>query len=349
MVGSGHGRTIQARSPKYWASIKDVAHLAGVSAQTVSRVSNGADSVRPATRERVIAAMNQLGYSPNRAARALRNGSFGTIGVITQQLRRTGESLTTSAIVQAAEEQGYSVTLIQVTNPETDDLKAAAYRISHQSIDGVIVVRSGHATYGSLTLPVGMPITVTDSRMVGFYPSVISDQIQGTRDAVQHLLTLGHRNVHHIAGAADSQPYVVRAATWQRALEEAGISAPEAWHGDWTARSGYQIGQRIAQDPTITAIYCANDEMAFGLMRALYENGRHVPDDVSVVGFDGIDLAEYSSPPLTTVRQDFDQIGKELLGLLLDQIRGEASSSRQRIIVPTELIIRGTTAAPRIR
>lgn len=236
-----------------------------------------------------------------------------------------------------------------MTNPETDDLKAAAYRISHQSIDGVIVVRSGHATYGSLTLPVGMPITVTDSRMVGFYPSVISDQIQGTRDAVQHLLALGHRNVHHIAGAADSQPSVVRAATWQRALEEAGISAPEAWHGDWTARSGYQIGQRIAQDPTITAIYCANDEMAFGLMRALYENGRHVPDDVSVVGFDGIDLAEYSSPPLTTVRQDFDQIGKELLGLLLDQIRGEASSSRQRIIVPTELIIRGTTAAPRIR
>ena len=314
---SGQGR--QKTGP----SIKDVAHLAGVSAQTVSRVSNGADSVRPATRDRVVAAMDQLGYSPNRAARALRNGSFGTIGVITQQLRRTGESLTTSAIVQAAEERGYSVTLIQVRNPETDDLKQASHRISHQSIDGLIVVRSGHASYESLTLPVGMPVAVSDSRMIGFYPSVIADQVQGSRDAVAHLLSLGHRNVHHIAGALDSQPSVVRTATWQRSLEEAGLPAPTPWHGDWTARSGYQIGQRIAQDPEITAVYCANDEMAFGLMRALYENDKRVPEDVSIIGFDGIDLSEYSSPPLTTVRQDFDQIGKELVDLLLDQIHAK--------------------------
>ncbi|MCI1674751.1 MAG: LacI family transcriptional regulator [Ancrocorticia sp.] len=337
-------RSRQGRQ-KTGPSIKDVAHLAGVSAQTVSRVSNGAHSVRPETRERVIAAMNQLGYSPNRAARALRNGTFGTIGVITQQLRRTGESLTTSAIVQAAEDNGYSVTLIQVTNPETDDLRHATFRISHQSIDGLIVVRAGHATYESLALPAGMPVAVSDSRMIGFFPSVTADQVQGTRDAVQHLLALGHRTVHHIAGAADSQPSVVRAATWRRTLEEAGISAPEPWHGNWTAHSGYQIGQRIALDPAITAVYCANDEMAFGLMRALYENGRHVPADVSVVGFDGIDLSEYASPPLTTVRQDFDQIGRELLQLLLEQIKG-THATRERVVVPTELIVRGSTAAP---
>lgn len=338
----------QARQGRQTAgpSIKDVAHLAGVSAQTVSRVSNGADSVRPATRERVIAAMNQLGYSPNHAARALRNGSFGTIGVITQQLRRTGESLTTSAIVQAAEEQGYSVTLIQVRNPESDDLRHAAFRISHQSIDGLIVVRAGHATYESLALPTGLPVAVSDSRMVGFYPSVTADQVQGTRDAVHHLLALGHHTVHHIAGAADSQPSVVRAATWQRTLEEAGLFAPEPWHGDWTAHSGYQIGQHIADDRNITAVYCANDEMAFGLMRALYERDLHVPDDVSVIGFDGIDLSEYSSPPLTTVRQDFDQIGKELLYLLLEQITGGDTAVRDRVVVPTELIVRASTAAP---
>ncbi|WP_262486105.1 LacI family DNA-binding transcriptional regulator [Changpingibacter yushuensis] len=328
-------------------SIKDVALLAGVSAQTVSRVSNGAESVSTATRDRVVAAMDELGYSPNYAARALRNGSFGTIGVITQQLRRMGESLTTSAIVQAAEEQGYSVTLIQVKNPESGGLKQAAFRISHQAIDGLIVVRSGHATYGSLSLPPGLPVAVSDSRMIGFFPSVVADQVAGTRDAIHHLLDLGHRTVHHIAGAPDSQPALVRAATWQRTLGESGVSTPEPWEGDWTARSGYQIGVRIAGDPSVTAVYCANDEMAFGLMRALHEHGLRVPEDVSVVGFDGIDLSEFASPPLTTVRQDFDRIGRELFTLVHSQISTGVTAERQRVVVPTELLVRGSTAPPR--
>lgn len=187
---------------------------------------------------------------------------------------------------------------------------------------------------------------VSDSRLVGYFPSVVADQVQGTRDAVQHLLQLGHKTVHHITGDFDSQPAVVRSATWQKVLEEAGIRAPKAWPGDWSARSGYEAGRQIAEDPSITAVYCGNDEIAFGLMRALHERGRRVPDDVSIVGFDAVALGEYSSPPLTTVRQDFARVGEELVRLLLELIQGGAPAARDPIVIPTELLIRGSTAAP---
>lgn len=327
-------------------SIEDVARLAGVSAQTVSRVSTGAEPVRESTRARVLAAMDQLGYSPNRAARALRNGSFGTIGLLAHRFERTGEALTTEAVVEAAEAEDYSVTLLNVRNPEAEVWKHAAYRLSHQAIDALVIIRAEQAAPESLVLPAGMAVAVSDSRLVGHYPAVVADQVQGSADATRHLLELGHRTVHHIAGPSDSDPALVRTATWQRTLEEAGIRPPELWRGDWTARSGYAAGQQIALDPAITAVYCANDEMAFGLMRALHEHGRRVPEHVSVVGFDGIALSEFSSPPLTTVKQDFHRIGRELVRLVLDQMRSRGSRSQDRVMVPTELIVRGTTAPP---
>lgn len=328
------------------ASIEDVARLAGVSAQTVSRVSTGSASVRPTTRQRVLDAMTQLGYSPNRAARALRNGRFGTIGVITQRFQRTGETLTTAAVTEAAESHGLSVNLIQVAHPETEDLKNAAYRLSHQAIDGLIVVRVGHATYESLSIPQGLPVAVSDSKLIGYYPSVFADQIKGTQAAVAHLLALGHRTVHHIAGAPDSQPSVVRQAAWQQALTAAGITPSDPWMGDWTARSGYEAGRAIAQRTDVTAVYCANDEMAFGLLRALHESGRKVPQDVSVVGFDDIALSEFSSPPLTTIHQDFDRIGHELVRLILEQLDGQLAAAQTQVVVPTRLVVRATTAPP---
>jgi DNA-binding LacI/PurR family transcriptional regulator len=121
------------------------------------------------------------------------------------------------------------------------------------------------------------------------------------------------------------------------------------WRGDWTAKSGYLLGRRIAEDSSITAVYSANDEMAFGLMRALHEHGLRVPEDVSVVGFDGIALSEYSSPPLTTVKQDFHRVGQELVRLVLEQIRSKVSVPRDRMLIPTELIVRGTTTHPAVR
>ena len=201
----------------------DVARLAGVSVQTVSRVATGSDHVRPETRAKVLRAMNKLGYSPNRAAQALRRGSFKTIGVLTQQIQRTGEALTTAGVLEAATAADYAVNLVQVERPVSDDLRQAVYRLSHQAIDGLVVVQAGRAGREHLVLPPSIPVAVSDSTLVDHYPSASADQVGGVRDAVEHLLGLGHRNIQHVCGPGDSQSSLIRRATWARCLREAGL------------------------------------------------------------------------------------------------------------------------------
>ena len=326
--------------------MSDVARLAGVSAQTVSRVAAGSEHVRPDTRERVLRAMNQLGYSPNRAAQALRRGSFKTIGVLTQQIQRTGEALTTAGVLEAATAADYAVNLVQVEHPASNDLREAVYRLSHQAIDGLVVVQAGRAGREQLVLPPSMPVAVSDSTLVDYYPSASADQVGGVRDAVGHLLELGHRTVHHVCGPEDSQSSLIRRATWARTLREAGRVVPEPVPGDWEAAAGYEAGLRLAADPEVTAVFCANDELALGLIRAMHEQGRRVPSDVSVVGFDGLALGEYSFPPLTTVRQDFKRHGHEMVDLVLEQAASGPLDGSRSIIIPTELLVRGSTAPP---
>ncbi|WP_125773308.1 LacI family DNA-binding transcriptional regulator [Antribacter gilvus] len=327
-------------------SLADVAARAGVSAQTVSRVSMGTANVRAETRARVLAAMDELGYAPNSAARALRSGSYGTIGMIAHRLSRTGESRTVEAVVEAARAEGFTVTLVDVESPSSDDVSAAATRLSHQAIDGLVIIRAETATPATLVLPPRLPVVVSDSRFVGHHPAVGADQTAGGRAAVEHLLGLGHRTVHHLAGPEDSTPAQVRAEAWRDALEAAGRPVPDLLRGDWTADSGYALGREVARDPDVTAVFCANDEMAAGLMRALHEAGRDVPGDVSVVGFDDIVLAAHLWPPLTTVSQDFAEIGRALVDLLLRQVREGTSLADVHTLVPVRLVVRASTAPP---
>ncbi|MGC5167560.1 LacI family DNA-binding transcriptional regulator [Luteimicrobium sp. DT211] len=339
-------RAVRARGrARLGPSIGDVAREAGVSAQTVSRVSTGADNVRPDTRSRVLEAMEKLGYSPNHAARALRYGSFGAIGIIAHQLARTGESRTVEAVVEAARQKGYTTSLVDVRSPSPTDVDDAVKRLDHQSIDGLVIIRAETATPATLVLPRRLPVAVSDSRFVGHHPAVGADQRGGTQAAVEHLLSLGHRTVHHLAGPAESAPAEIRVQVWSEVLQAAGREVPVPLRGDWSSRSGYELGVRVARDRDVTAVFAANDEMAAGLMRALYEHGLRVPDDVSVVGFDGIPLAEYFWPPLTTVRQDFHRIGEELVALLARQLDGEVLTDH-RAVVPTELVVRASTAPP---
>ncbi|WP_062137369.1 LacI family DNA-binding transcriptional regulator [Demequina aestuarii] len=327
----------------------DVARLAGVSGQTVSRVANGSESVLPATRQRVLDAMNTLGYSPNSAARALRNGTFDTLGIIVHKLARTGESRTVDAIVTAAHQARHTVTLVDVESPSTDEVTAAATRLSHQAIDGLIIIRAELERTADLALPADLPVVVSDSQFMGQLPSVGSDQISGTRRAVEHLLSLGHQTVHLLAGPQDSVPAGTRRRAWADTLAAHDRPIPAPLQGDWTAESGYAAGRAVADDPSITAVFSSNDEMAAGLYLALHEQGVRVPDDVSIVGFDDVPLATYLWPPLTTVRQDFGAIGKELVASLLTQMAGEAPARDALTLIPTELIVRRSTAPPRRR
>lgn len=337
---SGRGR----RLARGGASIADVAKLAGVSSQTVSRVSNGSDLVRPETRDKVVEAMQMLGYSPNVAARALRKGEFKTIGLLGHHFDRTGEALITNGLINAAAAEDYAVTIVTVQESRIRGWEDAATRLSSQAIDGLAILRAEH-TPERLALPAGFPVVVSDSRFAGLYSAVTLDHEAGSIAATNHLLDLGHAQVHHLAGPCDSGPAIARMEPWRGALRKRGVPVPEPFYGDWTMNSGYEIGRKIANEGGVTALYCANDEMAIGAMHAFHDESVRVPEDISVVGFDDLAVSQHLPVPLTTVRHDFHALGEWLFKLLLEQIEHEGDSiPRRRVVVPTTLIVRATTA-----
>jgi DNA-binding LacI/PurR family transcriptional regulator len=321
----------------------DVARLAGVAPITVSRVANGRANVEEKTRQRVLEAMHRLGYRPNTAARALATGRFGMLGVITFSLATYGNSKTVNAIVTAAEERGYSVCLLPVGSATQDDVQGAVDRLAKQAVDGVIVIVEARLLDSpALSLPPGVPIVVADSGGASKYRVVDSDQSGGARSATQHLLDLGHENVWHIAGPRSSFAATSREAGWRETLLAHGIVPPEVLLGDWTTASGYHLGRELAGNSAVTAVFAANDHMALGLLRALHEKGRRIPEDVSVVGFDCTDDSDSYWPPLTTVYQDFAEVGRRCVDSLVQEIEHEDTRLRQQI-VPTSLVLRQST------
>ncbi|MFD6533314.1 LacI family DNA-binding transcriptional regulator [Streptomyces sp. NPDC060184] len=324
----------------------DVARVAGVSSQTVSRVSNGFPGVNEETRGQVLAAMRDLGYRPNSAARALKRGEFRTIGVITFTLSTTGNVRTLEAIATSAAQEGYAVTLLPVAVPTQDEVRGAFSRLGELAIDAAIVIMEVHLLdEARLSLPPHVKVVVADSDAGDRYSVVDTDQAGGTRDAVHHLLGLGHRTVWHLAGPEGSYAAQRRADAWRSALEDEGRVLPPLVRGDWSAESGYRAGLRIAEEAECTAVFAANDQMALGLLRALHERGRSVPGDVSVVGFDDISEAGSFLPPLTTVHQDFAEVGRRCVEGVLHQMR-QSGPGHGTTLVPTRLVLRESTAPP---
>jgi DNA-binding LacI/PurR family transcriptional regulator len=345
-VAAGGSGTSGGRRSKR-VSITDVAKLAGVSMQTVSRVANGYPGVIPPTRERVLHAMRQLDYRPNSAARALRNGQFRTIGVILFRLTATGKSDTVEAIATHAATEGYAITLIPIDVPTQDNVLGAFTRMEELAVDAVIVFIETHLLdAGVVQLPPGVHVVIVDSDAEDRYRIVDTDQDGGARLAVNHLLELGHRTVWHVSGAESSFASQRRARAWRAALEEAGRPVPSLVPGDWSAASGYAAGLALAGEPDCTAVFSANDQMALGLLRAFQERGRSVPGDISVVGFDDIPDAAYFIPPLTTIHQDFAEVGRRSAQEVLRQIREHATPRPGTDIVPTRLVVRDSTGPP---
>ncbi|MEU1085609.1 LacI family DNA-binding transcriptional regulator [Streptomyces sp. NPDC005576] len=327
-------------------SMADVARVAGVSSQTVSRVSNGFPGVNEETRRQVLAAMKDLGYRPNSAARALKRGEFRTIGVITFTLSTTGNVRTLEAIATSAAQEGYAVTLLPVAVPTQDEVRGAFSRLGELAIDAAIVIMEVHLLdEARLSLPPHVKVVVADSDAGDRYTVVDTDQAGGTRDAVNHLLGLGHRTVWHLAGPEGSYAAQRRTDAWRTALEDAGRVLPPLVRGDWSAESGYRAGLHIAEQAECTAVFAANDQMALGLLRALHERGRRVPRDVSVVGFDDISEAGSFQPPLTTVHQDFGEVGRRCVAGVLHQMR-QSGPEHGTTLVPTRLVVRESTAPP---
>lgn len=336
-------------------SMADVAELAGVSPQTVSRVANGYEGVVPATRAKVVEAMRTLGYRPNAAARALKRGSFQTIGLVMFDLNAVGNSATLAAINELASRAGYAVTVITEPSRTSQAVAAALGRLEQLAVDGVITIIDALPDDGarlSFDVPSAPHLVVVDPSLSLSPSSVDTDQAGGTRQAVEHLLGLGHRTVHHVTGPERSCSAAQRLHAWRQVLTEHGAPVPEPVHGDWSAGSGYRAGRALLEGRTeeVTAVFCANDEMSLGLIRAAHDLGLSVPEDVSVVGFDDIATSAEFLPPLTTVHQDFQGLGKACLDTLLSMINapaGTGAAPSRPQIVPTHLVVRESTAPPR--
>jgi DNA-binding LacI/PurR family transcriptional regulator len=219
-------------------------------------------------------------------------------------------------------------------------------RLLQQSVDGVVIVIESHIVdQADVDLPPGLPVVVIDSAERTDYPVVDTDQNQGARLATEHLLQLGHETVWHVAGPESSYSASRREQAWRDALLEAGRRVPPLVRGDWSASSGYQAGVELAGRSDVTAVFAANDQMALGVLRALHERGIAVPKAVSVVGFDDMSESDSFWPPLTTVHQDFDVVGRRSIEVLLAEIEG-GESSPGTIFAPTRLVVRSSTGAP---
>ena len=327
-------------------AMTDVARLAGVSHQTVSRVLNDHPNVREQTRLRVRAAIKELGYRPNRAARALVTGKTQLIGVVAQNSTLYGPASLLSAFEEAAAEAGFAVSVGRVKVLDRESIAAAVERHRDQRVAGIVVIAPNASAADALAdVPAGLPLVTVDGDPERRTPLVTVDQAAGAFEATTHLLEAGHQTVWHVSGPQDWFDAAGRVEGWRRALEAVSAEVPPVVAADWSAAAGYKAGQMLARMPEVTAVFASNDHLALGVLRAMHERGRRVPHDVSVVGFDDVPEAAYFIPPLTTVRPDFAAVARETLGLLLEQVvEGESTTSR-RTIAPV-LVRRESVAFP---
>lgn len=323
----------------------DVARLAGVSMQTVSRVVNDHPSVSAGTRDSVMAAITKLDYRPNAAARSLVTRRTRTLGVISFDTTLYGPASMLYGIERAAAGE-YFVSIVSLPALDKSAVLGAVHRLLDQGVDGIIVIAPMKPAVDACAgIRDGVPLVAVGCGTNAPLTSVAVDNAAGAALATRYLLGLGHAAVHHVAGPRAWLDAQERIAGWRGALREAGAPIPELAAGDWSSASGYRIGQRIAGDPAITAVFCGNDHMALGLLRALAEHGRQVPRDISVVGFDDIPESGYFLPPLTTVRQDFGTLSRHALSALIAMINNQPASETC-LRVPPVLVERASAAAP---
>lgn len=331
------------------ATLHDVAQLAGVSHQTVSRVVNGHPSVATVTRTRVLEAIRRLDYAPNRVAQSLATRRSRTVGIIGYGTGHYGPSQMVANVEAGLRAQEYALVYATVPDLSEDGLRKQIASLRNQLIDGLVVVTpvgGGHLMQTSDFIR--LPFVMIDPMLGEHVPSVVIDQQYGARLATQHLIDAGHTAIGEITGPLDWSGAKQRHEGWLATLAEAGLQPGVSAEGDWTPASGYRAARRLLErGGTFTALFVGNDQMALGAIRALRERGVSVPRDVSVVGFDDIPEAAYFEPPLTTVRQDFATLGQQAVDLLLARIEAPDEPPHQRVLYP-KLIERSSVARPAV-
>ncbi|AYF97352.1 LacI family DNA-binding transcriptional regulator [Protaetiibacter intestinalis] len=320
-------------------SIRDVARVAGVSHQTVSRVLNNHPSIRDTTRQRVLEVMAELQYQPNRAARALASSRSRTIGILSAMSTDYGPASIMTSVEAAARANGYWVSVANIDPSVEGSISDALAQLRAQAVEGIVVVAPQVRVFEALaTLPLDIPYVTLQSTSDDGH-ALFFDQYAGARLATRHLLELGHRGIYHLSGPQD---WIEADARMQGFLDElnawdAPTTAPIL--GDWSADFGYFAGRELLRVRDFTAVFASNDQMALGLLHALRDGGVDVPGEVSVIGFDDIPEAAHFWPPLTTVRQDFPELGRRAVAFLLGELDAEGAHT-----IAPQLMVRNSTA-----
>jgi DNA-binding LacI/PurR family transcriptional regulator len=325
-------------------SIRDVAAAASVSYQTVSRVINNHPSVKESTRAAVLAAISDLGFRPNRAARSLAGGRVNAVTVLTSDTTRYGYAASLQGIEEAARAAGFAMG-IQVL--EGGQVAAAVQRATEPGTALIVMAYDRAGTRALAAVPAGVAVAAAvetpSGRQADGKPWVWLDDRQAAQQATEYLLGLGHRTVHYvpIPASTGTSP---RLAGWRAGLQQAGAPVPGPPPGGWTAEAGYRAGRELAADPAVTAVLCGNDDVAVGVLRAMAEAGRPVPGRVSVVGFDDTPVAAYLTPGLTTVRMDWVALGRACFALLHSLVDPRATAA----VAPPEpeLVVRESAGPP---
>jgi DNA-binding LacI/PurR family transcriptional regulator len=333
---------VTVQSPKDRApSIRDVARLAGVSYQTVSRVLNHHPSIRESTKARVTQVMEEIQYRPNRAARMLVTRHSRTIGVLSASSAEYGPARSIVAIEDAARAAGYYVNIANLATADAESISEALEHLMEQAIEGLVVIAPQVRVFDVLAR-MSIDIPYVSFQTTGrAEQEVPADQVAGARMATRHLIDLGHREIIHLAGPQDWMEADARMRGFLEEIDEAELNTYPPILGDWTADFGYRAGRELLATRQFSAVFAASDHMALGLMHAIRDAGLDMPRDISVVGFDDIPDAQHFAPPLTTIRQDFDEIGRRAFEVLLTELRGEKTAERAQIL--PELIVRGST------
>jgi DNA-binding LacI/PurR family transcriptional regulator len=340
------------RRPRTRPTLRDVAGAAGVSIATASRILTGARESRPATRERVLAAASRLDYRPSGLARALKLQQTSTLGLLVTDIENPYFPEVVRAVEDAAHARGYAVLLCNSTDDPAREL-AYLNLLLERRVDGIIVAASRVGTrHAALLARAQVPVVLVNSEAPrSGLTSITSDNRAGARLAAEHLLQLGHRHLAHITADAANAAAALRMAGIRDALSAADgeVNPPELLvaEGDAHVAGGERATRELLQrQPAVTAIVCYNDLTAIGALRALRACGRRVPEDVSVVGFDDIDLAKWTDPPLTTVAQQKAEMGRWAFETLRKEMEGGSARPRRGRVLPATLVVRETTSVP---
>jgi LacI family transcriptional regulator len=332
------------------ATIRDVAAAAGVSRQTVSRVLNDKPDVAKQTRQRVLEVIQELGYRPSSIARSLTQGRSCTLGIVSYGVQYFGPSHTLAGIEHQANEMGYRLHLSLVRHPSDSGVRILHDLLSYH-VDGIIWAVSeigNNRDWAEQEIcQLGVPVVFLDMRPCPNLSVVNIDNRQGGYIATKHLLDQGHESVGLITGPLDWWSAQQRKAGWQAALVEAGRPVEDSLvvEGRWSAASGERgLHRLLEQRPAVTALFACNDQMALGALKALRQLGRRVPEDLAVVGFDDAPEAAFFCPPLSTMRQDLNELGRasirELGRLIEAKLQDDDQVEPRTILLQPELVVR---------